>query len=237
MRLLKKIKEFPWGYPLLALLLSGLGLCFFAGRPNGAEEEGVLNAMAIAIGVLTVLYAAVFAFFTLTGRRRGLFFALKLVFAAAVFVAGILALIARDGTVAVILNVMGLLLIVDGSFKLNTAILTRQDVSRFWWLMLALSFLLIGGGFVLLLSLGGLSGLREGSVPDKDWQYIALALLLFTEAFANFLTPFFLSTQGRHMYARIREEVLAEEKRGERKNTDGPTAESGGLPVPTEPRE
>lgn len=211
MRLLQKLREFRWGYLLLSLLLTGLGICFIVGRPRG-EEAGstTLQVMAIAIGILTVLYAAVFAFFTLQARRRSVAFGLKLAFAIVVLIAGLVALIFRDATVSVILNVLSLVLVVDGSFKLNTAILCRRYVVFGWWCILVLAFVMIGGGFVLLLSLGGLAGMLAGTAPADEGIYWVLALLLFCEAAANLFSAFYLGRYEVNERRILREELMAE---------------------------
>ena len=139
MKLLKRIKEFHWGYVLFSLFLLGLGVALLLGRPQEDGNTDTLRIMATVVGVLTILYAAVFAFFTLRSTRSGIMLGFKMLFACFVLVAGILALVAKPTTVMIIVNALELLLMIDGAFKLNMSVRCCRFAVSGWWIMFFLS--------------------------------------------------------------------------------------------------
>ena len=136
-------------------------------------------------------------------------FGLKIAYSVVILIAGLVALIFRDATVSVILNVLSLVLVVDGAFKLNTAVLCRRYVVFGWWAILVLSFVMIAGGAILLWSLGGFEGMLAGAAPVGGTIYRVLALFLFVEAAANLLSAFYLARYEENERRLLREEILA----------------------------
>ena len=62
---------------------------------------------------------------------------------------GVVTMVFHEGAAFVIANIFCLLLIVDGSFKLQTSILSKRHNVVFWWIMLVLSLLIIVPAFLV----------------------------------------------------------------------------------------
>ncbi len=135
-------KESKWGYILIGLLLIAIGMCFVTFRNS-------LTALAISIGVILSVTAIVYGTLTISKKDRSVRFAFRIIFSVICLVAGITTAIFNDATVAVMISVFSLLLIVDGSFKLNTAAMSKRYSVGGWWVMLIASALIILSAFIL----------------------------------------------------------------------------------------
>ena len=82
-----------------------------------------------------------------------------------------------------LLAALGLLLVVDASFKLQSTALAKRYRSSLWWVLFVLSLLLIAGGFSLI----------RFRMADRGWLAYLLGVLLVLDGAANLLTPFYLA--------------------------------------------
>ena len=112
-------KERKFGYILIGLLLVLIGGCF-------VSFGNSLKALAISIGVILSVTAIVYGTLTIAKKGRGARFAFRIIFSIICLIAGITTAIFNDATVSVMVTVFSLLLIVDGSFKLNTAAMSKR---------------------------------------------------------------------------------------------------------------
>ena len=206
MKILKKIKEFHWGYVLFSLFLLGLGIAFLLGRRQEGSGAGPLDVVATLVGVLTILYAAVFAFFTLRSTRNGIMLGFKMLFASFVLVAGILALIVKSTTVMIIVTALELLLLIDGAFKLNMSVRCCRYAVSGWWIMFLLSIPMIAIGFFLLTIGGDLS--QDLLLLDG---YRWLSILLCCEGVTNFAAAFLAGGYEKRVRQSYYEDFLAEQ--------------------------
>ena len=122
MGLIKKLKTVNWGYLWLAVLIGGAGILILA-YPNKT-----LEAVAITVGVVTLLLGAVQAIRVLSDKKRGFKFAASLVC---------------------------LFLIIDASFKLQTVVRARQFKSKACWALMVLSIVTITLSFITIRLEGG----------------------------------------------------------------------------------
>ncbi len=195
MKLLKAIKEFRWGYVLLFFVTAGIAACFFA------YNNRSLDALAIAIGVLLILGAVLIAVYALAAKERGFSFALKILFAVIALIAGVTTLIARADTINAIVSVLGLIMVIDGSFKFHTTAMSKRYKTWAWVVLLVLSVLLIAGGYVTI---------RYLTVEQAVTVYL-LGALLALDALANLFTAFCLAAYERGQRREIRAEILGEQ--------------------------
>ncbi len=210
MKISKALSKIPFGALLLSLLLAGLSVLFFLGRPTEEGDERALGVLAVTAGVLLILYALVYASGSMIGRARGAYLAAKLVFAVSVLFLGVAALVARASTIAVILNLLGFFLVVDGAVKLHSLLLTHRRVTALYLFVAVTSLLSMAGGLLMLLSLGGLDGILAGVAPFEEWTYLVLSALLLLSALSGILIAFFRLAYQRAEERRIREEVYRE---------------------------
>ncbi len=173
--MLTKLKQVKWGYLLFAVLLFCVGLLFVLKNES-------LSYVAIAFGILLAVFATVYAVLTLALHERGGAFFFRMLFSILALCCGIATAICHGWTVGILVMLFGFLLIIDGSFKLQTAILAKRFRSAFFWIMLVLSCLVIVGGAVL----------TKIVFDDPATQAVVLGILLMIDGLGNLASLFFL---------------------------------------------
>ena len=206
MGLIKKLKTVNWGYLWLAVLIGGAGILILA-YPNKT-----LEAVAITVGVVTLLLGAVQAIRVLSDKKRGFKFAVGIVAASVTVIAGVLCLILRDKVKEFIPSLVCLFLIIDASFKLQTVVRARQFKSKACWALMVLSIVTITLAFVTIRLEGG---------EDVKKILILFGLSLVADALGNLFSFFFVSVVERAEKNRILAENAPE--------PPAQTAEQGGA--------
>ena len=138
------VKHFKWGYLLFAILFFGAGLCFLC------FPEDALNGVRIGIGIAAIVFAGIYIALTIANTERGFRFWAKMVLGGLAMVCGGFMIFSSQNAFEYLTFVAGLYLIIDGAFKLQTAILSKRYRSALWWIMLILSAAAISLGTVLL---------------------------------------------------------------------------------------
>jgi uncharacterized membrane protein HdeD (DUF308 family) len=174
----KKLKNFKWGYVIIFLILSCVGaLC--------VAFPDTLKIVCIVSGIILALYATILFILTLAARERTTAFALKIVISGIALAAGLVTAILNQQSVGVLTSLLGLYMVIDGSFKLQTTILSKRYRVAAWWIMLSLAILIIGGGFVSLK--------WAPTEENAAWSSGILGVTLIVDGIANLLTAFFSS--------------------------------------------
>lgn len=174
--MLQKLKEFKWGYVLLALLFTLVGVLFIA-------FQGALTHLAVALGIILLVFGIGYAVLTISNTGRGVNFFFKIVFAVTAIICAIIVLVMRESAVDTISSVMALLLIIDASFKLHTAAMSKRYALFGWWFMVAVSTLTVIGAFITIKYIR----------PNDPALPIVLGLTLIIDAIGNFFSAFFVS--------------------------------------------
>ena len=143
-KLWEKIKNFGWGYLLFALLFVGAGVLFLS------FPDRALNGVRVAIGITALVFAAVYVALTLAKRGRGFGFWCRMILGGFCIVCGGFMCFAREGAFSYLIFACGLVLLIDGAFKLQTAILSKRYRSWHWWVMLALAVSTLVFGAILV---------------------------------------------------------------------------------------
>lgn len=143
-KLWQKIKNFKWGYLLFAILFTAAGLCFLS------FPEDALKGVRIGIGVTAIVFAVAFLALTLANEERGFRFWAKMVLGGVAAICGGFMIFSPQGAFSYLTFVAGIYLMIDGSFKLQTAILSKRYRSAVWWIMLVLAAASISFGTVLV---------------------------------------------------------------------------------------
>lgn len=141
--MLEKLKKSGFGYIIIGIMLIVIGVCFVAFNDS-------LKVLSISIGILLCVFASVYGTLTIVDTTRGLYFVLKIIFASIALICGVVTAIFNTLAIDIIVATFCLLLIIDASFKLNTAIIAKKVKISYWWVMLALSILIVGGAFFVL---------------------------------------------------------------------------------------
>lgn len=143
-KLWQKIKNFKWGYLLFAILFTAGGLCFLS------FPEDALKGVRIGIGVTAIVFAVFFMALTLANEERGFRFWAKMVLGGVAAVCGGFMIFSRQGAFEYLTFIAGIYLMIDGAFKLQTAILSKRYRSALWWIMLVLAAAAISFGTALI---------------------------------------------------------------------------------------
>ena len=172
-----KTVKFGWGYILIGVMLLLIGICFIS-------FNNALNVLAISIGVLLALFGIFFGAITLSKTDRSATFAFKIALAIMCIICGTVTAILQDGAVMIIANIFCLLLIVDGAFKLQTAILSKRYRVASWWIMLLTSVAIILSAFLL----AKLS-------PENTATFTVLSgIIIVIDGAANLFSAFYISS-------------------------------------------
>ena len=219
--MLKKLKEFKWGYVILFLILSCIGvLCIVF--------PDALRIVCIVSGAILSLYAAVLFTVTLVKRERSVAFAIKITVSAIALAAGLVTAILNRQSVGVLTSLLGLYMVIDGSFKLQTTILSKRYRVAAWWIMLSLSILIIGGGFVSI-----------KWAPTEDnmaWSSGILGATLIVDGIANLLTAFFTTAYEKRMVEDIKSELReAENETSDTQSDNAQEDESSAVLITLDP--
>ena len=209
---IEKMKAVHWGYLLFALTLVVLGFCFIA-------FETALNYLAITIGVLVCIAAILQFVFAMAATNRQLKFYIRISVAVLTLSAGVVTFVAQESAIAVLTTLFGLLLIIDGAFKLQTTIQSKRYHVAGWWILLGIAVTTILGGFFL----------TKFAPDSQSLLALLLGLVLIVDGAGNFFSLYYVSTYEHNMAAfylrRAKEKLEAEAATTE----DAPAEE-----VPTE---
>jgi len=182
------------GYFLIGLLLLALGLVFII-------FNDALKGLTITVGILLIAFSAVYLIITIAQKDRGPIFVIKTVFGAIGIICGTITAIFNKDAVGIVVSVFSLLLIVDASFKLNTAASLKKFGVKIWWLIMALSFLTIGVSFFIL----------KYTPSSIVLMSIFLGIVLIIDSISNILFIFCIPALERRAKSAIYYEMYKKE--------------------------
>ena len=185
-----KIQKFGWGYILLAIVLVALGVCFISFNNS-------FDVLAIAFGVITTVSGIVWGVHTLAKRERSLKFAVKIIICVALIVSGVVTMISRKDAVNIMIDILSLLIIVDGSFKLQTSIKSKRYSVAFWWIMLTVAVAVIISAFLVV----------KITFSKPQNMSIIFGLVTILDGLSNFCSAFFYTASENKQAVAIFEEV------------------------------
>ena len=131
-----------WGYGLVAVLATVLGILLLVFNNN------MMSGLAIAIGVTVILAAAVLTVLSISSKSRVVLFTVKSIVSGAMLVAGVVMLVMRESVMETIISVFGLILLLDGAFKLYETATSGEAKNAFWWIRIGITVLMIAGGYL-----------------------------------------------------------------------------------------
>ena len=182
------------GYLLIATVLLAIGVVFIIFKES-------LKVLAISVGILLSVFAIVYGILTVASKNRGFGFAVKIAISIIALTAGVVTAILNEKTVEILAALFSLLLIVDGSFKLNTSAMSTRYSVKCWWLLLIPSVLLIAGGFYLI----------KYTPTAIATLTLILGILIVTDAVINYASAVFVTKFEANMKATAYYEVYRDE--------------------------
>lgn len=201
-KIFKSLSGFGWGAMLYALLFLVAGVLLIA-----FPEEGLPNAILV-IAVITILYAVFAAVSALMRKKRDFKFFIGLVGAIAALFCGIFLIIKRNAdAVGLLAFFIGAITVIDGSFKLHTAVTAKEYKTAAWWVLLVLSILTIAGGFFLV---------KRPPEAVKTCS-ILLGLLMIVDGIMNGFMTFYAPALESRFKTDVESELKAEAKKEQTK--------------------
>ncbi len=185
-----KIQKFGWGYILLAIALVALGICFISFNNS-------FDVLAISFGVITTVSGIAWGVHTLAKRERSLKFAVKIIICVALIVSGVITMISRKDAVNIMIDILSLLIIIDGSFKLQTSIKSKKYSVAFWWIMLTVAVAVIISAFLVV----------KITFSKPQNMSIIFGLVTILDGISNFCSAFFYTASENKQAVAIFEEV------------------------------
>lgn len=200
MKIITTLKNFRWGYLLLSVVLCLVGICFVI-FPSQS-----LRTVSYVIAAVTIIFGIVGFVKVLADRKRGFAFAISTMVSALTAICGIVAAIIPDEVIKVYPMFIGLFVIIDGSFKLQTVINAKRYKLKMWWFLLVLSVLTIATGFLAV---------RTRFSEDNARIFTAvLGISVFLCGLENFFSLFYLDKIVKsavceyEMHAKISDDVI-----------------------------
>jgi uncharacterized membrane protein HdeD (DUF308 family) len=182
------------GYLLLSAILITLGVLLLVYPTESAKTVGYMIAgAAFLFGLLALVH-------TLSGLRRGVRFALSMIGSISTIVCAIVLVFTIDQTFSVFVSVLGLILVIDAAFKLQSVVLSHRYRQKAYWVLLVFVCLTVAGGYFCIRS----------ELFDDSVTLLArlLGITLCLDGIGNLLSFFYLPTLRRHE----KEEAAAEAK-------------------------
>ncbi len=166
----KKLISLPWGGILLGFVLLLAGVAFLLIPARGFDLTWRIAGIAVALAA--VFYIVV----TVATGKSGARVIMDLLMGGVALAFGVVLIFAAKSLMPFFLYALGLYLVVDGSFQLHTATLSRKYKSWSWWGMLLISLTLIGLG-VYLMNLLDVTHLAEETLDYSDGNMTVVRLM------------------------------------------------------------
>jgi uncharacterized membrane protein HdeD (DUF308 family) len=144
MGIVSSVKNFKWGYLIISVLLCACGLCFLV------FNKQPLKIVAYIIGVACLLVGIILAVKVLSQPERGFKFGITIIFAILTMICGLVSIILNDKVIEVYPMFIGLFIVIDGAFKLQTVINAKRYRLKLWWFLLIFSCFTILSGFLII---------------------------------------------------------------------------------------
>jgi len=142
---MEKVRQAKWAYILLSILISLLGVVVIF-RPGAS-----ILTICWIMGVISILFGATKIVSYFTKDQYGLAFQFDLALGIFAVVIGILLCAHPAGIVSLTQFLIGLFILVDGVFKLQTAIDAKRFGLARWWSILLLALLCVACGLLLVI--------------------------------------------------------------------------------------
>lgn len=191
-----KVKQpIPWGYLAFAFLIIGAGVLLLV-----FPDESLVWAVRV-IGIATMLLGILEIVRILSKKERDMMFFLKMLTAVLGLVGGGFFLFAPDKALEYLAMCAGIYLMIDGSFKLQTSILSRRFRLATWWFVLAMAVAAIAGGFFLIRGLVGW---------DAKGRAIFIGIFFLVDGLQNLVSTFYLPSIEKRRTVEIAKEYSTE---------------------------
>ncbi|NCB51448.1 MAG: hypothetical protein EOM54_06145 [Clostridia bacterium] len=146
---LSGISRIKWAYVVMSLFLMALGIFTFI------WPEITAGAICSAIGAASIVFGIIKILTYFMREIKGVALNYDFSVGALAVIAGLILLISRDKLVDLLQIVIGIYLVVDSVFKLQTALDAKRLGVGGWWLSLIVTVACLALGIVLIFKIGG----------------------------------------------------------------------------------
>ncbi len=189
MGLINSLKRFKWGYLIISILLCAVGLCFIIYPTQSLKTTSfIIGGVALTAGVVQIVKI-------LADRHRGFGFAISIIIAITTIICATIAFLFPSVVIKVYPMIIGLMIVIDGSFKLQTVISAKRYSMKMWWFLLILCSFAIIGGFLLI-------RLQYSEENSKIYTAI-LGISIFISGLQNFFSLFYLGKITKRAFNHI----------------------------------
>ena len=200
------LKNFKWGYLLFAFLFLGAGIAFIA-----FPEQG-LKVVKLVIGIVAIVFAGIYIALTIAKKERGLAFWSSIVMGVVCIICGGLVILVNSLLLEYLLTAFGIVLMVDASFKLQTAMMSKRYKSPLWWVLLSLAAATLVFGILLMKGKYDFSKAEEELVLELTRASRTLGIGLVLDGLANFFSIILLYAVEKGTKQAVIESLQAEGK-------------------------
>ena len=200
------LKNFKWGYLLFALLFLGAGIAFIA-----FPEQG-LKVVKLVIGIVAIVFAGIYIALTIAKKERGIAFWSSIVMGVVCIICGGLVILVNSLLLEYLLTAFGIVLMVDASFKLQTAMMSKRYKSPLWWVLLSLAAATLVFGILLMKGKYDFSKAEEELVLELTRASRTLGIGLVLDGLANFFSIILLYAVEKGTKQAVIESLQAEGK-------------------------
>ncbi|MBE6645093.1 MAG: hypothetical protein E7612_06935 [Ruminococcaceae bacterium] len=170
------LKKLNWGHLIIAALLTVIGLCFLFFSSS-------LVAVTVISGIIISLFGAFLGFVGFKNPKRDLKFIILISAASLCFVSGVVTAILNDKAMEFLIAAICLVTVVDGSFKLNLSIRAKKYNLDAWWIITAISVLVILSAFFL----------AKFTPQNYKAASVWLGITMLINSASNFIAPSFIA--------------------------------------------
>ena len=156
------VRKAKWAYVIAAAALIVMGACLLLWPGSSAE------AICGILGIVFAVFGAVKLICYFSPDRFGLAFQFDFALGLTALIAGVIMMLHSEEIVAVVPIIVGVFIMIDGAFKLQTSLDARQFGLEKWWYILILALVTCLCGLLLLLNPFG------GARALAAWQGITL---------------------------------------------------------------
>lgn len=195
-----KVNNPAWGYLLFAITFIAVGVCFIIFTTQSKDM------MCYFIGGVTILAAVINAVMILAKKNRGVAFFVKMFLCVLAVICGVVVMISKNTALEYIVAVTSLMLIIDCSFKLQTAVKIKAYRAGLWWVLVV--FTIIGYAVNMYL-------IKFYDAENADIMLVVLGCALILDGAMNLVTPVFLSSVNKKIKRETQQESENTEEKSE----------------------
>ena len=165
------------------------------------------HLLSIIVGVVIITFSTLHILLDLIRKDRGAAFIINTVVFSVGIIFGIVLAVLGDTIVKVLVTALAMIIIIDASYKLNTARQAKRFGVKSWWAIITLSLISIALCFFVLMYNPEL----EAEIKIARISVILLSIALILDGTSNILGLFYIPSLERRANSAIYYEMYRKE--------------------------